>query len=153
MMLFLLFLAIICTVIWLANYLQYQKYSFGYEDYGLCLGKTTEDYQYSLKYPGFASFTGNFAISNKNDTIGIIIWPKPFLAGNFEEYKTGLRIYDNDINHGYMFYVNSHMEYLPHKKNYFSEEDEAYIRKFLKENKNEINKMYSAAKKEWRLAD
>lgn len=32
-------------------------------------------FQYSVLYPGFLSYTGNLAISDKTDTFSVIIWP------------------------------------------------------------------------------
>lgn len=68
--------------------------------------KDNDDFDYSVKWPGYLSFTGNLSVGfpgTPDDpfTDGLIIWPK--LVGG---YEYGVILKDpNDPSNGYMFYI------------------------------------------------
>lgn len=68
--------------------------------------KDRDGFDYSVKWPEYLSFTGNFAVgfpgtSEDPFTDGLIIWPKIFGG-----YEYGVILKDpNDPSNGYMFYI------------------------------------------------
>lgn len=68
--------------------------------------KDCDGFDYSVKWPDYLSFTGNFAVgfpgtSEDPFTDGLIIWPKIFGG-----YEYGVILKDpNDPSNGYMFYI------------------------------------------------
>ena len=76
-------------------------------------------YDYSVKYPGYLSFTGNMSVGipttgDNPFTDALIIWPK--LTGG---YELGALLYDEDGT-GYSVYIDE-------KGNALSEEDEEVL--------------------------
>ena len=137
---------IIWNIVWVLNYSSYLKYTDGYEKQKVSMVKKIGTYNYTVKSPRYLSFTGNFAINN--GLISCIIWPNLFISG---KYEYGLRIYDNEIDHGYMFYVDEKLNYLNIPKNDFSDEELKIIDNILKKNKKELGKIRRLAIKEWHL--
>lgn len=141
-----LILAVLMTwnILWVANYNKYLKLSEGYKKYYKTMGKQIENYNCTLKCPNYFSFQGNFAISN--DNLSIIIWPDLFINGN---YKFGLRIFDEKLNHGYLFYVDNQLNYLDIPENHFSDDEVKVIKEILNKNMAQLEKMNYIAKREW----
>lgn len=135
---------IVWNIIWAINYSAYSKLSAGYEKYYKTMGKKIGLYNYTLKCPNYFSFHGNFAITN--DNLSIIIWPDLFIRGG---YTYGLKIFDRQLNHGYMFYVDSELNYLDIPENNFSDEEIKIIIEILNKNSDELKKMCVLAKNEW----
>lgn len=135
---------IIWNIVWIINYNEYSKLCVGYKKYNKTMGKQIENYNCTLKCPDYLSFQGNFAISK--DNISIIIWPDLFIN---ETYTFGLRIFDEQLNHGYMFYVDNQLNYLDIPENKFTKKETEIINKILNKNINELKEMKSLAKEEW----
>jgi hypothetical protein len=66
------------------NLWYYKRFVNGYNFYGGTYSNKKNDYNYTIKPPNYFSFQGNFALSNRTDTLSLIIWPGLFFK---EEYK------------------------------------------------------------------
>ena len=60
----------------------------------------SEDYNFNAKKPDYLSFTGNLAASDKDDNVGLIIWP--LVSGKYKygvilNYKVGNETHSYDI--------------------------------------------------------
>lgn len=137
------------NVIWAANYLKYRQKGEGYENYQNKFSNVKDGYSYTVKCPDLFSFTGNYAVTNEDNTITLIVWPKLFLKGAFEEYKMGLQIYDNEMSHGYMFYIDSNLAYIRNENNPFTPEEEETIERLLEKRQEGLREIYQLARNEF----
>lgn len=131
---------------WYLNLSNYQKITGGYNLYRNTYSKKVNNYNYTIKPPNYFSFQGNYAISNRKDTISLIIWPDTFFN---EDFRYGLMIFDVEIDYGYMFYINKDIQFLDRHQNDFSEKDIVMINKMLNKHYQEITKIMSLAESEW----
>ncbi len=133
--------------LWWGNRALYNKYvtdDYRPPDRSL-YGKNVSGINYTVKKPGYPTFQGNFAINN-GGTISLIIWPGVFFSG---EYEYGLMIYDNDIEHGYMFYVDEDLQYIDTEKNKYVEEYRVIILEFLETHVQELQEILQLVQEEW----
>ena len=137
------------SLLWCINSMFYEKPTQEYEKFDGYYVKTDENgFSYTLSKPGYLSFTGNYAITNSDDTLSILVWPHNLFNKN-DIY--GIQIY-NDINqHGYMFYVDKKLQYTANSLNKFSKDEINEINELLKLNAIELNKMNKIIEKEWKL--
>ncbi|KGP81371.1 MULTISPECIES: hypothetical protein [Paenibacillus] len=107
-------------------------------EFGVHLLKKDDGYIYSIKKPGYLSFTGNLAISNDDDQESLIIWP--LITGG---YEYGFSIQKD--RETYEFYVDDDDNMKP-----IDENDPAAIEK-MEEYKLELEELLSKAKEMWQL--
>lgn len=98
-------------------------------------------YHFSVKKPSYLSFTGNLAVTNNKDDLSLIVWP--LLTGG---YEYGLQILGPD-NTYYSVMIDNKLNYLDEKD--IEPVDKDRINELLKENKSEIKKIMSEAKRVW----
>lgn len=134
--------------LWWGNRALYNKYIT--DDYRAphrsLYGKNVSGINYSVKKPGYPSFHGNFAITNNDGTISLIIWPGVFFIG---DYEYGLQIYDNDIEQGYMLYVDKDLNYLDTEKNKYVVDGKEIILEILQKNAQELQEILQLTQEEW----
>lgn len=104
----------------------------------------TDNYDLSVAMPSYPTFTGNLAITNKNDDLSFIIWPS---IGATPEI--GLQILGPD---GVTYSV-----ILDQSLNYDSEKNPAdmpkeQINQLIIDRRTEMDEMYDYAKKSWKVA-
>ena len=135
--------------LWWANRALYNKYvTDDYRQYDNVYAKNVSGINYTVAKPGYPSFHGNFAIGNNDNTIALLIWPGFFFVG---DYEYGLQLYDHDIEHGYMLYVDEDMNYLDTEKNKYVVDDKEIILEILQKDAQELQEIMRLAKEEWRL--
>lgn len=137
---------ILLNILWMSNYMTYSNYAKSYEKIPKIYICKKDGYTLAVKKPNYLSFTGNFAVSNKD--ISYIIWPGLFMNGKYEH---GLTIYDRNIDHGYMFYVNSELNYIDIDNNKFSDSEVDIINALLEKNNETLDIMRRLAIEEWGL--
>lgn len=89
--------------------------------------------QYSVKYPAYLRYTGNLAISNKEDTYSMIIWPS-----FFDNTEYGVMLSDGDD--AYSIMVNKKMKAI--------DENAAPI---VEKNKKNVQWLLEKANERWDL--
>lgn len=110
---------LLINLLWGMNYIAYQKYILNSpEDPSLFQINTSycsekDGITYTVKKPNYLTRTGNLASVSADGNISILVWPS-YLCLDIDSY--GVMIYDPDIKHGYMFYVDEEMNF--HSKNY-----------------------------------
>ena len=137
--------------LWWINRALYNKYVT--DDYpapynNSLYGKNISGINYNVAKPMYPSFHGNFAIGNNDDSIALLIWPGFFFVG---DYEYGLQIYDHDIEHGYMLYVDENLNYLDTEKNKYGVDEKEIILEILQKNAQELQEILNLAKEEWGL--
>lgn len=103
----------------------------------------TDNYDLSVAMPSYPTFTGNLAITNKNDDLSLLIWPS--IVGSPE---IGLQILGLD---GVIYSV-----ILDQSLNYDNEKNPSDIPKeqinqLIIDRRTEMDEMYDYAKKSWNL--
>lgn len=140
---------IVYSVLWYINSMFYEYPSKEYGKFdGYYVKTDMNGFSYTLSRPGYVSFTGNYAITNADDTLSVLIWPRN-LFNNDNIY--GVQIYDEATEHGYMFYVDSDFSYIETSANRFSEDDISQIRYLLDLNTVQLKQMHRLIKNEWKL--
>lgn len=140
---------LIYNIIWFFNYKSYGSISDDYEKFdGMYVKEDKRKFDYTWSYPKYLSFTGNYAITNEDDTLSLIIWPKSLLK---KESRFGLQIYSKVKKEGYMFYIDREMNYLYPENIDFSEKQEEEILKLMKAHETEIKDLMELADKEWEI--
>lgn len=104
--------------------------------WGLHFIEKEDGYLYNVKKPSYLSFTGNLGVSNKEKGEILIIWP--LISGG---YEYGFRLQKDGV--AYEIYVDENME--PIDKN------NSVATQNVKENKAELEKLFSKANKMWQL--
>lgn len=136
---------VIVNLFWLSFYfIKYGSYtkSIPKHESGTYL-LVTDQYDLSVKKPSYLSFTGNLAITNKEDDLSLLIWPT---VGKNEEI--GLQI-KNSEGVFYSVLLDSNLNY--DEKNNDSDLSQPLIESLINKRKSEINDMYSYAKSTWSL--
>lgn len=137
----------ICVnIFWIDYNNSYKSLISGYENLEKFYMKKIDDYTLTIKPPRYLSFVGNFAISDLDTSL--LIWPDINEKGNS---KFGLIIYDEELNHGYRFYVDSDLNYIDEGNSEFDEEEVMKIKKLLSKYSNKLKQMKVIAFKEWNL--
>lgn len=139
----LIFSIAIYNIIWLVNYYQFSTPKEGYEKNVKTYSKEIDNYLISYGKPEYLQFTGNYGISNYGDTLSIILWPPRIFE---KEMKYGVILYDEEEDHGYMFYVDKDLNYIADDTLEFEVEEEA--KRNLEENHEELVKMLGILKDE-----
>ena len=148
-LLILVIAVLLWSLIWYVNYQRYNEYiTVDYNKYGDCYVKKNEKEYYTVSCPAFGTLTGNYAVSNSENTITLIIWPD--YIGEVS-YTYGMEILNKETKFGYRFYVNEEMQYVESDVSNFSEREKKEIYKFLNGNRTEILYLFSKASKEWNL--
>lgn len=130
----------ILNISWfLITYYKYEPYidAVPKNDYGFHGFTDKDGYSYNVKKPGYLSYTGNLGITDKNNELALIIWPKIF-----GKNKYGLRIQKE--NEAYEIYVDENLEPI-------HIEDDETIKNIIKRYKPEIEKLYNNMKEKWNL--
>ena len=105
-------------------------------------------FDYTWSGPDYPSFTGNYAITNADDTLSLIIWPKSLFR---EESRFGLQMYDDVWKEGYMFYVDRDMKYSDAENPGFSEREKEKILDWMERRDAEIRQLKELAEAEWKI--
>ena len=123
-------LLIAWLVVWYINCSEYKIYTArNYEKLDNCYIKEANGLCYTISCPTIESLVGNYAITNHDDSISIIIWPKYI---GHTTYTFGLQIKDRETGTGYMVYVNDKMKYLEESNNSFTSTETEHIRELIK---------------------
>lgn len=93
----------------------------------------SQNITYNVKLPDYLHLTGNLGVSNKSGTV-LLIWPSFFS----EKFTYGIRVQDD--TGAYEIYVDENMNPINGDKNQ---------KEVIKKNWEEINKLYTNAKKIW----
>jgi hypothetical protein len=130
-------------VIWLANFIAYNKYiGEGYIASPSNHTKVEDGYTFTVKRPGYLGFSGNIAIINADQSVALIIWPS-FMCGDMKDY--GLMLYDNINDHGYMLNVDADMNYDSSNRTRLLPADELAAVNLLESFKGEAKKQLQMA--------
>lgn len=105
-------------------------------EFGVHFLEKEDGYIYSVKKPGYLSFTGNLAVSNDEKQESLIIWP--LITGG---YEYGFSIQKD--GQPYEFYVDENMKPI-------DKDDSVAIEK-VEEYKVELEELLSKAKEMWKL--
>ena len=128
---------------WGINYYNFTTSKEDYEKNIKTYSKQIDDYIISYKKPDYLQFTGNYSISDYEDTLSIILWPSTIFT---KDINYGVQIYDIEENHGYMFYVDKDLNYMAN--NTLDPRDEEIAKVNLKNNHDELLKMFNVLKAE-----
>lgn len=140
---------LIFNLIWFLNYRSYGTVSGDYERYnGMYVKEDSREFDYTWSGPDYPSFNGNYAITNADDTLSLIIWPKSLFR---EESWFGLQMYDDVWKEGYMFYVDRDMNYSDAENPEFSEREKEKILDWMEKRDAEIRQLKELAEAEWKI--
>ena len=103
----------------------------------------TDNYDLSVAMPSYPTFTGNLAITNKNDDLSFIIWPS---IGATPEI--GLQILGPD-GVTYSVILDQSLNYDSGKNP--SDMPKEQINQLIIDRRTEMDEMYDYAKKSWNL--
>lgn len=134
---------VVYNTVWGINYYNFKTTKEGYKKNVKTYSKKIDNYSVSYYKPEYLQFTGNYAISNYGDTLSIILWPPNIFE---KDTSYGLRIYDNNEKHGYMFYVDKDLNYLPN--NILDDFDGEKAKKLLIVNNDELFRMLNVLEAE-----
>lgn len=132
---------------WSLNFYQYYRQTEGYLKSPISYVKSETDYTYTVGCPDIGSFVGNYALSNNEDVV-LLIWPNLFMWGT---HTYGVRIFNEDENCKWGFYVNEKLEYISSENNELDESRVEKCKQLLNEHLKELKCMQEIAKKEWDL--
>ena len=138
------------TTIWVINYAWYIDKAYGYEKLPDTYYKYEEGYSYTVRCPHYFSLTGNFAISNSDCTVAILIWPNYLKNKQYEDYKFGISILDTKTNMGYRFYSDISGNFVEMKNEKYNATEKKIIAELIYRYEDEIKILFNLAEKEWK---
>ena len=141
-------------LIWAVNYLSYQRYmdALPGNHSPVAMRKSyfsaENDVVYYVKRPDYLTLDGNLVCSTKDDSISILAWPN-YLCRDIDCY--GLMMQDPETKHGYMFYVDENMEFLPENYTNLSLEIAADAEKMFNQHKSEVLELFQLMQEEFKF--
>lgn len=151
--LFTLSFALLYNLVWLINYASYsklidEKYSV-LPTSSLSRIYNADGISYSMKKPGYLSFTGNTASVSSDMRITILVWPS-FMCKGVKEY--GLALYDEEEDTCYMMYVDENMKFDSRHSTGLTQDGETKAKRLLEELQAEVLSQYDLMEKEFGYA-
>ena len=128
-----LIIVLVFHLLWYINYSKFPKVS-GYEQGVKNYYKEFEEYIISYHPPQYPSFTGNYAISDYEEDVQIIFWPKTLMK---KESEIGVILHNKENNTSYLFYVDDQFRYLADKSTLDEPEEEIAL-KLLENNESKL---------------
>lgn len=121
-------------ILWYVNYTQFRRpdgYELAVNDYY----KNFDGYTVSYHSPEYPKFTGNYAISDNEDKITIILWPETVLR---RKPKFGVSMYNDENEIVYLINVDENLKYIEGENN-FDIQEKKIVLSLLKTNEVVLN--------------